>query len=73
MLNFLRSSPLFSIRRLGFALLLTVFVLVTDVLFIRFMDIQTTADFVYETVIHTLGAYGGFTIMALFGKPNTRR
>ncbi|MYL17996.1 hypothetical protein GLW36_15255 [Halorubrum terrestre] len=73
MLDILRSSPLFSIRRLGFALLLTVFVLVTDVLFIRFMDIQSTADFVYETVINTLGAYGGFSIMALFNKPNTSR
>lgn len=73
MLDILRSSPLFSIRHLGFALLLTVFVLVTDVLFIRFMDIQSTADFVYETVINTLGTYGGFSIMALFNKPNTSR
>jgi len=71
MFDFLRSSLLFSIRRLILAFLFTVFILSIDVLFIGFMDIQTSTDFGYETGIHTLGVYGGYTIMALFNKSPT--
>ncbi len=70
MLDFVRSSPLFSIRRLAFGIVLTVFIVATDVLFIHLQDIQTTADFVSKVAIHTLGAYGAFTIMALFNQPS---
>ena len=66
MLDFVRSSPLFSIHRLAFCLLVTVFVVVTDVLFIHLKDIQTTADFVTVVAIYTTGFYGGFTITVLF-------
>jgi hypothetical protein len=70
MLEFVRSSPLFSNLRLVLCLGLTVFVLTTDVLFIGFKDIQTAADFATEVVIHTLGFYGGYTIVALFNRPS---
>jgi hypothetical protein len=69
MLDFIRQSPLFSVRRLFFCLVITVFVVATDVLFIHLKDIQTTADFVTEVAIYTLGFYGGYTIMALFNQP----
>ena len=70
MLDFVRSSPLFSIRRLAFCLVVVTLVVTTDVVFIHFKDVQTTTDFVTEVAIHTLGIYGGFTITALFNQPN---
>lgn len=73
MLDVLRSSPLFSLRRLLFCLLLTVVVVATDALFIHLKDIQTTADFATEVVIHTLGFYGGYTLIALFNQSGSAR
>jgi glycopeptide antibiotics resistance protein len=73
MLAFIRSSPLFSLQRLIFCLILTAFVVSTDILFFHILDIQTTADTIYEVTINTLGAYGGFTIMALFNQPSSSR
>ncbi|RDZ46264.1 hypothetical protein C5B91_00885 [Haloferax sp. Atlit-10N] len=70
MFNFIWQSTLFSVRRLIFCLVITVFVVATDVLFIHLKDIQTAADFATEVVIYTLGFYGGFTIMALFNQPS---
>jgi hypothetical protein len=71
MLEFIRLSPLFSLRRLVFCLILTAFVITTDILFFHILDIQTTADTLYQVTINTLGAYGGFTIMTLFNQPNS--
>ncbi|KTG11319.1 hypothetical protein AUR66_20070 [Haloferax profundi] len=65
MFKLVRSSPLFSIRRLVFCLVITVFVVTTDVLFIHLKDIQTAAGFATEVAVYTLGFYGGFTITAL--------
>ena len=70
MLDFIRSSPLFSIRQLAFCLVITVVVVTTDVLFIHLKDIQTTADFVTEVAMYPLGFYGRFTITALFDQPS---
>lgn len=70
MFDFVRSSPLFSIRRLAFSLVIVVFVVAADVLFIHLKDIQTTVDFVTEVMIYTLGTYGGLTIAALFNQPS---
>ncbi|MFC4360430.1 hypothetical protein ACFO0N_20995 [Halobium salinum] len=66
MFDFLRLSPLFSIRRFTLCLLVTVFVVTTDVLFIHLKDIKTVTEFVTEVGIHTLGFYIGFTVVALF-------
>jgi hypothetical protein len=71
MLEFIRLTPLFSLRRLVFCLILTAFVITTDILFFHILDIQTTADTLYQVTINTLGAYGGFTIMTLFNQPNS--
>lgn len=65
MLDLLQSSPLFSARRLVVGLLVTGFVLLTDVLFIHFMNITTSTEALTELTIHTLGCYGGLTIAAL--------
>jgi hypothetical protein len=65
MLDLLQSSPLFSVRRLVVGLLLTGFVLLTDVLFINLMRITTSTEALTELTIHTLGWYGGLTIAAL--------
>jgi hypothetical protein len=37
----------------------------TDVLFFHTFDVTTPLDFVTEVVIHALGFYGGFTLMAV--------
>lgn len=66
--EFVRSSPLFGVRRLVFALVLAVCIVATDVFFVRFKDLQTTADVAGEVAVLTLGLYGGFTIMALFNQ-----
>jgi hypothetical protein len=36
----------------------------TDVLLFHTFDITTPAEFVTDVVIHTLGFYGGFTLIA---------
>jgi hypothetical protein len=71
MLDLLQSSPLFSVRRLVVGLLLTGFVLLTDVLFINLMGIATITEALTELTIHTLGWYGGLTIAALFNQPGS--
>ncbi|ELZ74529.1 hypothetical protein C456_09178 [Haloferax volcanii DSM 14919] len=68
----LRSSPLFSVRRLFICLAATLVVLTTDALFFHIKPTQTTAGFATELAIHTLGFYGGFTIVALFNLTETR-
>ncbi|WP_254273373.1 hypothetical protein [Haloarcula marina] len=68
MRSFLRSSYLFSVRRLLVCLVLTTVVVGTDALFIHFKDIQTVADFATEVGIHTLGFYGGYTLAAAFNR-----
>ncbi|KAB1190628.1 hypothetical protein Hfx1148_15980 [Haloferax sp. CBA1148] len=73
MFDFVQSSPLFSIRRLAFSLVIVVFAVATDVLFMHLKDIQTAADFVTEVMIYTLGTYGGLTIAALFNQPSASR
>jgi hypothetical protein len=71
MLEFIRLTPLFSLRRLVFCLILTAFVITTDILSFHILNIQTTADTLYQVTINTLGAYGGFTILTLFNQPNS--
>jgi hypothetical protein len=46
-------------------LCITSVVVTTDVLFIHTFDITTPTEFVTEVVLHALGFYGGFTLMAL--------
>lgn len=59
------SGPVLSGRRLAVCLCITSVVVTTDVLFVHTFDVTTPPDFVTEVVIHALGFYGGFTLMAL--------
>lgn len=59
------SGPLLSGRRLVVCLCITSIVVTTDVVFFHTFDITTLLDFVTEVVIHALGFYGGFTLMAV--------
>lgn len=59
------SGPAFSVRRLAVYLCITAFVVSTDALFLHVLDVTTPAAFATEVVIHTLGFYGGFTLMAV--------
>ncbi|ELZ97683.1 hypothetical protein [Haloferax sulfurifontis] len=67
----LRSSPLFSVRRLLVCLAATLVVVTTDALLFHIEPIRTAAEFATEVAIHTLGFYGGFTIVALFSLTET--
>jgi len=58
------SGPVLSGRRLVVCLCITSVVVTTDVLLFHTFDITTPAEFVTDVVIHTLGFYGGFTLMA---------
>jgi hypothetical protein len=60
------SGPVLSGRRLAVCLCITSVVVTTDVLFVHTFKVTTPLDFVTEVVIHALGFYGGFTLMALF-------
>lgn len=71
MLDFLRSSPLFSARRLVLGLLITGFVLLTDVLFVQFLGITTSTEALTQLTINTLGYYGGLTIAAVLNTPGS--
>ncbi|ELZ60812.1 MULTISPECIES: hypothetical protein [unclassified Haloferax] len=73
MCDALRSSPLFSVRRLFICLAATLVVLTTDALLLHIKPIRTTAEFATELAIHTLGFYGGFTIVALFDRSGAER
>ncbi len=59
------SGPVLSGRRVVVCLCITSVVVTTDVLFIHTFDITTPTEFVTEVVLHALGFYGGFTLMAL--------
>ncbi|RDZ61635.1 hypothetical protein C5B90_18575 [Haloferax sp. Atlit-12N] len=69
----LRSSPLFSGRRLLICLVVTLVVVTTDALFLHLEPIRTATDFATEVAIHTLGFYGGYTIVALFNRSGAER
>ncbi|WP_058827357.1 hypothetical protein [Haloferax sp. Q22] len=69
----LRSSPLFSVRRLLVCLVVTLAVVTTDALFFHVEPVRTAAEFGTEVTIHTLGFYGGYTIVALFNRSGTER
>jgi hypothetical protein len=59
------SGPILSGRRLVVCLCITVIVVTTDALFFHTLDVTTPIDFATEVVIHALGFYGGFTLMAV--------
>jgi hypothetical protein len=63
--NTIWSGPILSGRRLVVCLCITSIVVTTDVLFFHTFDITTPLDFVTEVVIHALGFYGGFTLIAV--------
>jgi hypothetical protein len=67
----LQSSPLFGARRLVIGLVISVFILLTDVLFIQFLDITTSTEALTQLTINTLGYYGGLTIAALLDTPES--
>ncbi|AKU07620.1 MULTISPECIES: hypothetical protein [Haloferax] len=67
----LRSSPLFSGRRLLVCFVVTLVVVTTDALFFHVQAVRTAAEFATEVTIHTLGFYGGYTIVALFNRSGT--
>jgi hypothetical protein len=46
-------------------LCITSVVVTTDALFFHTLDVTTPIDFATEVVIHALGFYGGFTLMAV--------
>lgn len=59
------SGPALSVRRLAVCLCITAIVVTTDVLFFHTFDITTLAEFVTDVAIHSLGFYGGFTLVAV--------
>lgn len=67
MRNLIRASPLCSLRRLLGVLAFTIVISLVDMLVIQLLGIETLADLVTGVIIHTLGLYLAFTIMALFG------
>lgn len=67
MLEQLRSSPLFSVRRLVITFVIAFLITLVDMLVIHLLGVETLSDLATETFIHGLGLYGAFTIMALFG------
>jgi hypothetical protein len=50
---------------LAVCLCITAIVVTTDVLFFHTFDITTLAEFVTDVAIHSLGFYGGFTLVAV--------
>jgi hypothetical protein len=50
---------------------ISVFILLTDVLFIQFLDITTSTEALTQLTINTLGYYGGLTIAALLDTPES--
>ncbi|CQR49926.1 MULTISPECIES: hypothetical protein [Haloferax] len=69
----LRSSPLFSVRRLLVCLVVTLVVVTTDALFFHIEPTRTAAEFATEVAVHTLGFYGGYTLVALFNRSGAGR
>ena len=63
------SSPLFSVWRLVAVLFLAFTASLFDMLFFHVMGVETVAELASQTIIHTIGGYLGFTLVALF---NTR-
>ena len=65
----MRSSPLFSARRLVAVVLIALILTLSDMLLLHIAGIETLSELVYETAILAIGSYLGFTLASLFGKP----
>lgn len=64
-----RASPLFSIRRAVFTYALAFLISLSDMWFLRLLEINTPEELMTQTLIHGTGFYLGYTFIALFNKP----
>ena len=62
----MKSSPLFSTWRLVVALFLAFTASLLDMFYLHIIGIETISEVLSQTVIHTIGFYGGFTLAGLF-------
>lgn len=66
----MRASPLFSTWRLAGVLFVAFTASLLDLFALHLIGIETISEIASQTIIHTIGLYGGFTLAALF---TTRR
>lgn len=63
----MRSSFLFSTWRLVGVLFVAFTASLLDMYYLHIIGIETISGVASQTIIHTIGLYGGFTLAALFG------
>lgn len=68
----MRASPLFSVWRLVAVLFVAITASLFDMFYLHIIGIETVSELASQTVIHTIGLYGGFTLAALLGPPLSR-
>lgn len=72
MFETIRSSPLFSARRLAFTLTLAFLFSFLDWRVVGLLGIAGLREVAANTVVHGLGFYLGYTIIALYNRPDGR-
>lgn len=65
----MRSSPLFSARRLVVVVFIALIITLSDMFLLHIAGIETPSELVYETAILAVGSYLGFSLASLFGNP----
>ena len=65
--GFVRTSPLFSLRRALFTYGLALLFVTVDASFVHLLGASAPAEIAAETLVHGTGFYLGFTVLALFG------
>ena len=63
----MKSTPLFSTWRFAGVLFVSFTASLLDMFYLHIVGIETAFEVLSQTIIHTIGLYGGFTLAALLG------